>query len=49
LLDNVQKLANYILDKNSLKYEMPLTKIDRNDQIEIRDKLVKWHPSNAEN
>lgn len=41
MLDNVQKLTNHILDKNPLKYEIPMTKIDRNDEIDIQDKLVK--------
>jgi CRISPR-associated protein Cas1 len=42
--DNVQKLANHILDKQELKYEIPTTKINRNDQIDIRDMLAKMTP-----
>lgn len=40
LTDNVQKLANHILDKNELKFDIPLTKIARNDELGIRDILA---------
>jgi CRISPR-associated protein Cas1 len=44
LLDNVQGLANHILDKNALTFNTPLIKIDRDDNTYLRDMLAKMTP-----
>jgi CRISPR-associated protein Cas1 len=41
LLDNVQGLANHILDKNDLSLNIPLIKVNRDDNNDIRDMLAK--------
>lgn len=41
LQDNVQILANYIQDKhNQLQFCVPPTKINRNDNIEMREAIL---------
>jgi CRISPR-associated protein Cas1 len=43
-LDNVQGLANHILDKNTLTFNTPLVKIDRDDNTYLREMLAKMTP-----
>jgi CRISPR-associated protein Cas1 len=45
LQDNVQNLANYILDKQKeLKFNVPEIQIKRNDDLEMRDKILSMTP-----
>lgn len=40
--DNVQKLANFLTDKNrELSFEIPSVKCERNDDMELRAKLME--------
>lgn len=42
LQDNVQNLANYILDKQKeLRFNVPAVQIKWNDDLEVRDKILK--------
>jgi CRISPR-associated protein Cas1 len=45
LLDNVQGLANFIIDKSDkLKFNIPPIQINRNDHTEIRELLLRMTP-----
>lgn len=45
ILDNLMQLAGYILDKqDKLKFDIPAIKINRNDNIDIRDTLLNMTP-----
>lgn len=45
LLDNVQQLANYIQDKSKkLEFNIPSIEINRNDDLELRDALLRMTP-----
>jgi CRISPR-associated protein Cas1 len=46
LLDNIRKLADYVSDKsNVLEFYIPEVKIDRNDDIAVRDKILSITPA----
>ena len=46
LLDNIRKLADYVSDKsNILEFYIPEVKIDRNDDIAVRDKILNITPA----
>lgn len=46
LLDCVQQLANYIIGKGKdLQLTVPLTKIQRTDQLEVRHKIMTLSPA----
>ena len=46
LLDNIRKLADYVSNKsNVLEFYIPEVKIDRNDDIEVRDKILSITPA----
>jgi CRISPR-associated protein Cas1 len=46
LLDNIRKLADYVSDKsNVLEFYIPEVKIDRNDDIVVRDKILSITPA----
>ncbi len=41
LLDNIQELANFIVDKRKeLTFSIPAVKIDRDDSIEVKKRLL---------
>ncbi len=45
LMDNVQQLANYILDKNQeLKLEVPSIELSRQDNLATRDAILNMTP-----
>jgi CRISPR-associated protein Cas1 len=45
LQDNVQNLANYIADKQKeLRFNVPAVQIKRNDDLEVRDKILNMTP-----
>jgi CRISPR-associated protein Cas1 len=44
LMDNVQQLANFLLDKKELTFEIPTMKIQRNDHLEIKQKILGMSP-----
>jgi CRISPR-associated protein Cas1 len=45
LQDNVQNLANYIQDKQKeLRFNVPSVQIKRNDDLEMRDKILNMIP-----
>ena len=46
LLDNIRKLADYVSNKsNVLEFYIPELKIDRNDDIAVRDKILSITPA----
>ena len=46
LLDNMRKLSDYVLSKsNILKFYVPEVNIDRNDDIEVRDRILSITPA----
>ena len=46
LLDNIRKLADYASNKsNVLEFYIPEVKIDRNDNIVVRDKILSITPA----
>ena len=46
LLDNIRKLADYVSDKsNVLEFYIPEVKIDRNDDIAVRDEILSITPA----
>ena len=46
LLDNMRKLSDYVLGKsNILKFYVPEVNIDRNDDIEVRDRILSITPA----
>lgn len=45
LQDNVQQLANYLLDKSKkLEFDIPVVRISRNVDLEIRETLLSISP-----
>lgn len=45
LLDNVQQLANHIMDKNKdLKFSIPKIILSRDDNIELRELILNMRP-----
>ncbi len=45
LLDNIQELGNFILDKRKeLKFSIPRIKIERDDSIEVKEKILGMTP-----
>ena len=40
LIDNVQNLANFILDKKKLEFNIPKITISRNDAIDVKEKIL---------
>ena len=46
LLGNIRKPADYVSDKsNVLEFYIPEVKIDRNDDIAVRDKILSITPA----
>src|SRR5581483_5637444 len=46
LIDNVQRLANFLLEKNpKFNLEIPAIKIQRNDTLELQQKILNMSPS----
>lgn len=44
-VDNVQQLANFIMEKNKdLKFDIPEFKLSRNDDIELREFILSMRP-----
>lgn len=45
LMDNVQQLANYIMDKSKdLKFDIPEVKLSRDDGLELREFIMNMRP-----
>lgn len=45
LLDNVQQMANFIIGKKSPRFNIPAAKIQRNDPLELQQRILAMSPT----